>query len=153
MAHQDTLSCVSGQERHVAHKCVKTQCCVSAAKKDVRHTSVLFTGTAKYPFSTPHISITTGPIFITFTYFIPSIYTTLHTKFSDKYSSLWDMHFWKLPNFLHIFFFFTTIYNNSNFEPRETTFSKMDFFQIWYTNKAHSSLYSPKIWRCYSSIL
>ena len=31
---------------------------VSVAKKDVRHTSVLFTGTAKSLFITPHISIT-----------------------------------------------------------------------------------------------
>ena len=38
---QDTWSCVSGQESSV-------------------HTNVLFTGTAKSPFSTPHISITTG---------------------------------------------------------------------------------------------
>ena len=29
---------------------------VSAAKKDVQNTSVLFTGTAKSSFSTPHIS-------------------------------------------------------------------------------------------------
>ena len=34
---------------------IKTHCCVSAAKKDVWHTSVLFTGTAKLPFSKPHI--------------------------------------------------------------------------------------------------
>ena len=54
---------------------IKTHGRVSAAKKDVRHTSVLFTGTAKSPFSTPHIFITTGPISIKFTYFIPSIKT------------------------------------------------------------------------------
>ena len=46
---------------------------MSEAKKDVRHTSVLFTGTAKSPFSTPHISITTGPISIKFTYFMPQL--------------------------------------------------------------------------------
>ena len=57
---------------------------MSAAKEDVRHTSVLFTGTAKSPFSTPHISITTGPISIKFTYFMPCIYTTLHTKFEEN---------------------------------------------------------------------
>ena len=39
---QDTRSCVSGQERRAAHKCaIKTHGRVSAAKKDVRHTSVL----------------------------------------------------------------------------------------------------------------
>ena len=41
---------------------IKTHGHVSAAKKDVRHTSVLYTGTAKSPFSTPHICIITGPI-------------------------------------------------------------------------------------------
>ena len=60
---------------------IKTRGRVSAAKKDVRHTSVLFTGTAKSPFSTPHISIHTRPISIKFTYVIPYIYTTLHIKF------------------------------------------------------------------------
>ena len=38
---------------------IKTHGRVSAAKKAMWHTSVLFTGTAKSPFSTPHISITT----------------------------------------------------------------------------------------------
>ena len=33
----------------------------SAAKKGMQHTSVLFTGTARLLFSTPHNSITTGP--------------------------------------------------------------------------------------------
>ena len=67
--------------------CIKTHGCVSPAKKDLQHTSVLFTGTAKAPFSTPHISITNGLISIKFTYFMPSMYKTLHTKFeknSDK---------------------------------------------------------------------
>ena len=63
---------------------IKTHGCVSAAKEDVWHTSVLFTRTAKSPFSTPHISITTGPISIKFTYFMPSIYMTLHTKFEEN---------------------------------------------------------------------
>ena len=49
---------------------------VSVAKKDVRHTSVLFTGTANSPFSTPHISIATGPISIKLIYFMSFIYTT-----------------------------------------------------------------------------
>ena len=53
-----------------------THGCVSVAKKDVRHTSVLFTGTAKSPFSTPCISITIELISIQFTYYMPSIYTT-----------------------------------------------------------------------------
>ena len=58
-----------------------TWLCVSAAKKDLRHTSVLLTGTAKSLFLTPHISKTTILISIKFTYFIPSIYTTLYTKY------------------------------------------------------------------------
>ena len=66
---------------------IKTHGRVSAAKEVVWHTSVLFTGTAKSPFSTPHISITTGPISIKFTYFMPSIYTTLHTKFEENWLS------------------------------------------------------------------
>ena len=36
---------------------------MSVAKKDVQHTSVLFIRTTKSPFSTLHISITTGPIY------------------------------------------------------------------------------------------
>ena len=63
---------------------IKTHGRVSAAKEVVWHTSVLFTGTAKSPFSTPHISITTGPISIKFIYFMPSIYTTLHIKFEEN---------------------------------------------------------------------
>ena len=58
---------------------IKTHSRVSAAKEDVWHTSVLFTGTAKSPFSTPHISITTGLISIKFTHCMPCIYTTLYT--------------------------------------------------------------------------
>ena len=37
---------------------IKTHGLVSAAKKALWRTSVLFTGTANSPFSTPHISIT-----------------------------------------------------------------------------------------------
>ena len=62
----------------------KTNGRVSATKEVMWHTSVLFTGTAKSPFSIPHISITTGPISIKFTYFMPSINTTLHTKFEEN---------------------------------------------------------------------
>ena len=69
---------------HVFIIIIKTHGRVSAAKEVMWHTSVLFTGTAQSPFSTPHISITTGPISITFTYFMPSIYTILHTKFEEN---------------------------------------------------------------------
>ena len=63
---------------------IKTHGHVSAAKKDVQHTIVLLIGTTKYPFSTPHISKTTIPISIEFIYFMPSINTTLHTKFEEN---------------------------------------------------------------------
>ena len=73
---------------------IKTHGRVSAAKEVVWHTSVLFTGTAKSPLSTHHISITTGQISIKFTYFMPSIYTTSHTKFEENWlSSLQDICF------------------------------------------------------------
>ena len=89
---------------------IKTHSLVSAAKKDVRHTSVLFTGTAKSPFSTPHISITTGLISIQFTYYKPFIYTTWHTIFEEnRLSGFWDMRCWKLSNFLHVFLLCTNL--------------------------------------------
>ena len=69
----------------VCSKCIKIHGHVSLAKEDVQHTSVLFTGTAKSLFSTPHISITTGSICIKFTYFMPCIYTTLHTNFKENW--------------------------------------------------------------------
>ena len=73
---------------------IKTHGHVSVAKKDVQHTSVLFTGTTKLSFSTPHISITTTPISIKFTYSMPSIYMTLHIKLDEKrLSSLQDICF------------------------------------------------------------
>ena len=59
---------------------IRTKSHVSSAKKAVWCTIVLFTGTANSPFLTPHISITTGPISIKFTCFMPSIYATLLTK-------------------------------------------------------------------------
>ena len=83
---------------------IKTHGCVSAAKKAVWRTSVLFTGTANSPFSAPCISITTGPISIKFTYFMPSIYATLHTKLErNRPSSSQDMCSRKMPYFLHLF--------------------------------------------------
>ena len=59
-----------------AYELIKTHGRGSVAKKDVWHTIVLFTGTTKSLFSTPHTSITTEPISIKFIYFMPSIYTT-----------------------------------------------------------------------------
>ena len=65
---------------------------VSVAQKAVWRTSVLFTGTANSPGSTPHMSMTTGPISIRFAYLMPSIYATLHTEFEGyRPSSSGDM--------------------------------------------------------------
>ena len=80
-------SCESLLKTSLLEPKIKTHSRVSAAKEDVRHTSVLFTGKAKSPFSTPHISITTGPISIKFKYFMLSIYTTLHIKFEENWLS------------------------------------------------------------------
>ena len=63
---------------------IKTHGHMLVAKKDVLHTSVLFTGTAKLLFSTPRISVTTGPICTKFKHFMPSVYTILHTKFEGN---------------------------------------------------------------------
>ena len=49
-------------------------------KKDLRHTSVLFTSTTKLPNSAFCISKTTKPISTKFIYFLPYIYATSHIK-------------------------------------------------------------------------
>ena len=96
--------CVSGQESHVAHKWV-----------------TVFIGTGNLPVLTPHTSITTWLISIKLTYFMPSIYATLHTKVEENQpSSSRDMCSWNLPHFLHIFFF--TPFYKSNFEQTKDTF-------------------------------
>ena len=62
---------------------IKTHSSVSASKKtkkDMQHTSVLFTGTAKLPNSAFCISKTTKPISTKFIYFLPYIYTTSQIK-------------------------------------------------------------------------
>ena len=61
-----------------------TLLCMSAAKKVMQHTSVIFTGTTKLLFLIHRISITTGPISIKFTYFMFSIYAMSHTKFEEN---------------------------------------------------------------------
>ena len=80
---------------------IKTHGRMSVAKKAVWRTSMLFIGTTNSPFSTPHISIITALISIKFTYFMPSIYTTLYTTFEENWpSSSRDMCSWKLSHFL-----------------------------------------------------
>ena len=86
-------NCKLSEEYRAYNDSIKTHGRVSAAKKPCDSQSVLFTGTANSPFSAPHISITTGPISIKFTYFMPSIYATLHTKFErNRPSSLRDTY-------------------------------------------------------------
>ena len=105
-----------------SHVYIKTHGRVTVAKKAVWRTSVLFTGTANLPFSAPRISITTGPISIKFTYFMPSIYAALHTKFErNRSSSSRDTCSWKLPYFFTFFFFFFAPFYKSNYEPSKNT--------------------------------
>ena len=97
---------------------IKTHDRVSEAKKAVWCTSVLFTGTANSPFSTPCIYISTGPICIKFTYFILA-YTWFYIP-GNWPSSLWDMCILKIAPFsshfssLHHFF-------TNNFEATKDT--------------------------------
>ena len=68
---------------HIHAIIIKTHNSVSAAKKtkeDVRHTSVLFTGTVKLPNSALCISKTTKPISTKLIYFLPYICTTSYIK-------------------------------------------------------------------------
>ena len=56
-------------------------------KKDVRHTSVLFTGTIKLLNSAFSISKTIKPISTKFIYLLPYIYTISHIKIEENCSS------------------------------------------------------------------
>ena len=62
---------------------------------------------------TPHISISTGLISTKFIYFVPSIYTTLHSKFEGNGEIYVPEN---CPIFFTFFFFFAPFYK-SNFEP------------------------------------
>ena len=67
---------------------IKTNSSVSAAKKtkeeDMRHTTVLFTGTVKLPNSAFYISKTTKLISTKFTYVLRYIYTTSHITIEEN---------------------------------------------------------------------
>ena len=121
--------------------CIKTHGRVSVAKKDVRCTSVLFTGATKSPFSTLHISITTGPISINFTYFIymPFIYMTLHSYIPNlKIGLVAIFKIYVSENFsISSYFLFL---HKKNLSQEKTMYLWINFLQIWYTNKAHCSL-------------
>ena len=99
---------------------VKIHGCVSAAKKAVWHTSVLFAGNTNSPFSTSHISITTGQISIKFIYFMPFIYAILLTKFKEICCVLYEICVPENCPIFFTFFFFTQFYK-SNFEPTKDT--------------------------------
>ena len=120
--YQDTQLCVSDQESLVMHKC----------------------GTANSPFSTPCISITTGPISIKFTYFMPSIYATLHTKLvRNQPNSLWDVFLKSAP--------FSSPFSSSHrltkvtLSQSKTPFPWINFFYIWHTYKAFCGLSQPNL--------
>ena len=118
--YQDTRSCVSSQERHKMH-------------------SVLFTGSGKFLISSPCISGTTQWIYIKFTYFMLYIYMTLHIKFErNQVSGEQDIHFQKLPNFLHIFLLLPLCTSSEEFVNHiKITFPWINLFQVWHIYKAH----------------
>ena len=93
---------------------------------------VFFTGIANSPFSTPCISITTALICFKFTYYMPSIYTTLHTKCErNQLSSSLDVFLKIAPHFSSSHHF-TKVTLSQPMIP----FSWIDFFYIWHTCKA-----------------
>ena len=135
--NQDAWSYVSCQERSTAHKSV----CYLQEPLSHRFQHLIY------------ISITARSISIKFMHFMSSIYTTWHTKFEEnQLRSFWNMHMrcWKLPNFS--LYFSSLHWLKIIIWARKTTFSWINFFQIWNTNKGHSSLSSLKFWRCSSWI-
>ena len=64
------------------------------------------------------------------------IYMSLHIKFEKNWvSGEQDMHFQKLPNFLHIFLLRTAFEEFLNHI--KITFLWFDYFQIWHIYKVH----------------
>ena len=81
---------------------VKTRRHVSVAKKmkkDMQHTSALFTGNLKLPNSAFCISKTTKPISTKFIFFLPYICTTLHIKVKGNRFSIFQNLFLKIVKF------------------------------------------------------
>ena len=115
------------------HLKIQRHSSVSAAKKAVWCTSVLFTETANFPFLTPRISIPTGPISIRFTYFyalhicdsIPSL-----KKTSPGVHEICVAE--NCPIFFTFLFFFSSFYKY-NLEPIEDTLL-IDRFLLNLTN-------------------
>ena len=107
---------------------IKTHSRVSAAKKAMWRTSVLFTESTNSPFSTSCISIITRPISIKFTYFMPSYMHSYTPNLKEIGRVVWEIC---VPEnctiFFTFFFFFCAPLYKSNFEP---PFSWIDLFQI-----------------------
>ena len=65
------------------------------------------------------------------------IYMTVHIKFErNRVSGEQDMHFQKLPDFLHIFLLLCTTFEEF-LNHIKITFLWLGFFQIWHIYKAH----------------
>ena len=102
---------------------------MSAAKKAVWCTSVLYKGTTTLLFSTPHTSITTELISIKFTHFMSPIYATLQTKFEkNRPSSLRDVFMKIAPFSSH--FSSSQHFTKVTLSQPKTPFSFITFFQI-----------------------
>ena len=100
---------------------IKMHSHVSAAKKVVWHTCVLFTRTTNLPFSTPHISITTGPISIKFTYFMPYIMPHYIPSLKEISPKICVHENWSIFFMFFFFFIFFAPFYKSNFEPTKDT--------------------------------
>ena len=96
------------------HIHIKTHGRVSVAKKAVWRTSVLCTRNGNLQFSTPHISITTGIIYIKFINFMSSIYMTLHTNLKEISPVVYEICIHENCPIFFTFFFFIPFYK-SNF--------------------------------------
>ena len=113
---------------------IKTHSHVSEAKKDVWPQMYHLQEPLSH-FLQHLISLTTVLISNKFKYFMPSIYTTLHTKFQEnQISSLRDTGFWFSSHFL----LHTDL--KITLSQEKIMFPWIDFLHIWYTNNAHSGL-------------
>ena len=113
------------------HIKIKTHGHVSAAKNCVVHKCVIC---RNCKLSTPHKSITTGPILIKFTYFYAFDYANLYANFErNRPSSSQDM--WKIAPFSSPFSSLHRFAKVTLSQPK-TPFSYINFLQIWHTFKA-----------------
>ena len=115
--HQDTRSCVSGQERHKMH-------------------SVLFTRKWKVPDFNPlylwNYSTDFYQIYIFYALHINDL------TYKNRVSGKQDIHFKRLPNFLHIFLLLILLTAFEEFLNHiKTSFPWFNFFQIWHIYMTH----------------